>query len=90
MTKKFSQTIQIKAEVVCNELDAAIEEVIYSQDIWSIAFEDVEAIIKYVDKKLIDGLHRADLANKIHSPIQCKFWILSSKIGTNSNAVNVK
>ena len=35
-----------------------------SQDKESITYEDVEAIMEYMDKKLIDGLPRADLAKK--------------------------
>ena len=45
-----------QAEVVGDELDAAIEEVITSHIQGSITFEDVEAIMEYVDKKLTDGL----------------------------------
>ena len=79
-----------QAEVVRDKLDAAIKEVIISQDKRAITFEDIEMIIEYVDKKLMDGLPQADLAKSTKSPVQRKFIILSAKKGTKRNAIKEK
>ena len=56
----------------------------------SITFEDVEAIMEYVDKKLTDGLPRADLAKRLKSPVQRTSCVLSAKKGTKSSGVKEK
>ena len=44
-----------------------------------LTFEDVEALMVYVDMKLVEGLSRLDLARRLKSPVQRNFCIKSVK-----------